>query len=1098
MGYELYYNPGYKEPKKPPVNVDISGKDTSKSGLGFDALPEGQLPSAAGVEEDTEYMGAERVRNIVPAPLRGFVDKNAPFPISEMGGVYDPLTKTVTDTDPDTIFPGSPEQERINKEGYEKRIRALVEGEPVIISDINQIIGPATETETSRIISSKSGLEQALFGLADNEKEFVEVLNQKLGEGNFRYKFDKDAGLLEPKYYVSVKREDGTFTPYSTVTKTFTDGLARASINLAYEAGASVAVFAGATAVAAKVGIALPVAGLVVAPLTLAYLLYTGGKGKEAFRQFIKESIDIKDDELNDAMDYLDKIGTVLIPGAGTSMEELSGVLETFPLFGRLKSTLKLMKNAVSKKLNTYAKQQATPGNYESAVKSIDTVKKTQAGGDLDIGIPLEGLILSQVKDNVIIRRIASLAAQTTAVIPGRVRKQMQSAVDYITKYKENIGAGNFGEFRDLVNNIGKFYQSTKKSATEIDYKKAGTSLIELTNIFKFLRAREAEGLYNKVFEKTANVTYNLDGIRKLIPVIGQDIIPTTQAGKKGIKGDVLPEVRGESAFNNLTRVLLKLGKVVDNKGNLNRQQITAAINDYKKLYPGEAADFDKIANNPGRILLLFASRYGKMARELYREGLTTSNPSLLKASMDLRKGLLDLIGKPNQKVPGLAQNLKIANSQYNETFELLGTEIQISMREGAKPKLTGIKEPGETPTALIGGKGPTSAGPSVSPTVTLENMGKIESYVKRELNKLDGPGLIEAIKKGTAKGRKGAAKVTEDDILGMTNLQEMFRKVLNDKILAISQRYADSKQAEDALLKYLDSFDKSALRKLGITETDELELRAASRTITELNKGGFRDLVGADLDADTAFGQIFTDILQDPKKLTTTLRKMLDVTQISGPLTKEGVGPALSSAQQVENLRKGLLESIFSLENNGGGILKLVTQNSPTARVGTVSIDANKLMQFNNLIQTTPIFKRILKEQDFKVLDGLSTYVATVQKAGTDAGSALSGAQLVGNMFTLDFFKFASGVARLSAQKRISELFTNQTFVDLVSGMGSMKELTKGQKFREILFGKGAIGQGVATVALNIKKEQAQSPAVDQTNKMLEKKEGYKYYEPK
>ena len=1079
MGYRQYYKPGSTEPEKPPINVDISGKDTSKSGLGFDALPEGQLPSAAGVEEDTEYMGAERVRNIVPAPLRGFVDKNAPFPISEMGGVYDPLTKTVTDTDPDTIFPGSPEQERINKEGYEKRIRALVEGEPVIISDINQIIGPATETETSRIISSKSGLEQALFGLADNEKEFVEVLNQKLGEGNFRYKFDKDAGLLEPKYYVSVKREDGTFTPYSTVTKTFTDGLARASINLAYEAGASVAVFAGATAVAAKVGIALPVAGLVVAPLTLAYLLYTGGKGKEAFRQFIKESIDIKDDELNDAMDYLDKIGTVLIPGAGTSMEELSGVLETFPLFGRLKSTLKLMKNAVSKKLNTYAKQQATPGNYESAVKSIDTVKKTQAGGDLDIGIPLEGLILSQVKDNVIIRRIASLAAQTTAVIPGRVRKQMQSAVDYITKYKENIGAGNFGEFRDLVNNIGKFYQSTKKSATEIDYRKAGTSLIELTNIFKFLRAREAEGLYNKVFEKTANVTYNLDGIRKLIPVIGQDIIPTTQAGKKGIKGDVLPEVRGESAFNNLTRVLLKLGKVVDNKGNLNRQQITAAINDYK------------------RILLLFASRYGKMARELYREGLTTSNPSLLKASMDLRKGLLDLIGKPNQKVPGLAQNLKIANSQYNETFELLGTEIQISMREGAKPKLTGIKEPGETPTALIGGKGPTSAGPSVSPTVTLENMGKIESYVKRELNKLDGPGLIEAIKKGTAKGRKGAAKVTEDDILGMTNLQEMFRKVLNDKILAISQRYADSKQAEDALLKYLDSFDKSALRKLGITETDELELRAASRTITELNKGGFRDLVGADLDADTAFGQIFTDILQDPKKLTTTLRKMLDVTQISGPLTKEGVGPALSSAQQVENLRKGLLESIFSLENNGGGILKLVTQNSPTARVGTVSIDANKLMQFNNLIQTTPIFKRILKEQDFKVLDGLSTYVATVQKAGTDAGSALSGAQLVGNMFTLDFFKFASGVARLSAQKRISELFTNQTFVDLVSGMGSMKELTKGQKFREILFGKGAIGQGVATVALNIEKEQAQSPAVDQTNKMLEKKEGYKYYKP-
>ena len=268
-----------------PTNVDISGKDTSKSGLGFDALPAGQLPSAAGVESDTEYMGPERVRNIVPSPLLGYIDKNAPFRITEMGGVYDPLTKKLTTDETDVVSPR--EQELINMQGYANRINELVEGEPVIISNINQPIGPADSTETSRIISSKSGLEQSLFGLADTEKEFVNVLNQKLGEGNFRYKFDKDAALFEPKYYVSVKREDGSFTPYSTVTKTFTDGLARASINLAYEAGASVAIFAAGTATAAFVG-SLPVAGLVLAPVVLAYSLYTGGKGKEAFRTFIK------------------------------------------------------------------------------------------------------------------------------------------------------------------------------------------------------------------------------------------------------------------------------------------------------------------------------------------------------------------------------------------------------------------------------------------------------------------------------------------------------------------------------------------------------------------------------------------------------------------------------------------------------------------------------------------------------------------------------------------------------------------------------------------------------------------------------------------
>ena len=358
MGYRQYYNPGSTEPEKPPINVDISGKDTSKSGLGFDALPPGQLPSDVGIEQDTEYMGAGRVRNIVPDPVLGYRDKNAPFRISEMGGVYDPLTKKLTTDETDLVT--QREQELINMQGYANRINKLVKGEPVIISNINQPVGPGDSTETSRIISSKPGLEQSLFGLADTENEFVDVLNQKLGEGNFRYVFDKDAALLEPKFYVSVKREDGTFTPYSTVTKTFTDGLARGSINLAYEAGASIAVFGGAVTLAAAAG-SLPVAGFILAPVVLAYSLYTGGKGKEAFRNFIKDQgLGIRDEELNPAMDYLDKLVSILTPGAGTPMEELSGALESIPLLGRLKATFKLMKDGVAKKLNTFLKDQAT------------------------------------------------------------------------------------------------------------------------------------------------------------------------------------------------------------------------------------------------------------------------------------------------------------------------------------------------------------------------------------------------------------------------------------------------------------------------------------------------------------------------------------------------------------------------------------------------------------------------------------------------------------------------------------------------------------------------------------------------------------------
>ena len=1080
-----------------PTNVDISGKDTSKSGLGFDALPEGQLPSGVGLESDTEYMGAGRAQNIVPDPVLGYRDKNAPFRVTEMGGIYDPLTKKLTTDETDVVSPR--EQELINMQGYANRIDNLVEGEPVIISNINQPIGPADSTETSRIISSKSGLEQSLFGLADTEKEFVDVLNQKLGEGNFRYKFDKDAALFEPKYYVSVKREDGSFTPYSTVTKTFTDGLARASMNLSYEAGASIAVFAGATAVATMVG-AAPAVGLLLAPVVLGYSLYMGGKGKEAFRTFIKDQgFNIRDEDLNPAMDFLDKITSIVKPGGGTSMEELSGLLETIPLAGRLKSTIMLMKDSVSKKLSTYLKEAATPGNYESAIKSSDVIKASKVdGSDLNVGIPLENLIFAQIKDNVIIQRISSLASQTTAVIPGKVRDQMQSAVSYLNKFKENVGQGNFKQFKDAVNNVGTYYQTVKSKVTDKNFKDLGTSLIELENIFKYLRGKESEGLYNKVFSKTEGAVYNLDTIRQIIPNINRDIIPITEGKKKGVKAELFPEIRGEAAFNNLTRVFMKLGKlkvvgddVVEETGkvtggNLNRQQVTAAIKAFKKLYPNENIDFSKVGTNPARILQIFASRYGKMAREIYREGLPTYNPTLAKNSMVMRNAILDLIGKPNKEIKGLATDLKVANSHYKQTYDLTSAEPQVAISLGAKPGPAGIREPGEGPTSLIGSRGPGSPGPSVSPTVTISNMADMEDYVTKELAKLNDTQVAEALKSGTKTGRDGK-QITVEQIKGLTNLRETFKNIINTKIQGLGQRNIDETLPDNAVVSYLNSFDTAALRKLGISEVEEAEFRASSRTITELNRGGFRDTVGADLASDTPFENIIVNMFNRPDEITTTLTKMLDV-----------ANTAKQPMREIVNIRRGLLNAILSFES---GVFKPVTQNAPTGRIGTDIIDSDRFLNLTRQIQTMPIFKDILRPDDFKVLDGLSTYVATVQRSGTDAGSALSGAQLIGNLFTLDPMKFISGLTRLSAQKNISRLFTDETFVDIMSGLSARKQMTSGEKLKEYFFGKGAVGQAIATIALNIEKEKNQSPAIDQTKDMLSKKDrlqqGYKYYRP-
>ena len=1067
-----------------PTNVDISGKDTSRSGLGFDALPEGQLPSATGVEEDTEYMGAERVKNIVPDPVLGYRDKNAPFRISEMGGIYDPLTKKATTDETDLVT--QREQKLINMQGYASRINKLVKGEPVIISNINQPVGPGDSTETSRIISSKPGLEQSLFGLADTENEFVDVLNQKLGEGNFRYVFDKDAALLEPKFYVSVKREDDTFTPYSTVTKTFTDGLARGSINLAYEAGASIAVFGGAVTLAAAAG-SLPVAGFVLAPVVLAYSLYTGGKGKEAFRNFIKDQgLGIRDEELNPAMDYLDKLVSILTPGAGTSMEELSGLLETIPLVGRLKSTFKLMKDGVAKKLNTFLRDQATPGNYESAVASSKIVQQSKAdGSDLNIGIPLESLIFNQIKDNVIVDRLAGLASQTVAIIPAKVRAQMQSAAKYLNQYKFNVGEGNFGAFREAVNNVGDYYTKMKTKATARNFSDVGTSLIELDNIFRYLRARESRGLYNKVFDKTKNSVYNLDKIREKVPTIDQYIAPVTDKKGKKMTAELFPPEKGEAKYGDLTRIFLRLGRLkIDKNGNvveeagkvtganLTRQSVTAAIKAYRKLYPDEILDTQYIETNPGKILQLFASKYGKLARDVYGEGGSAPNGTLRENSILMRNAILDLIGNPNKKIPGIANDLKAANQHYKRTFDLTSSTIQTQARIATK-RGTDVPEPGEVPTALIGTRGATGTGPSVSPTQTITNLAEIEDYVTRELSKLTDDNVAKALKEGTK-----TPGVTKEAILGLTQLRNSFREVVDAKLLGIGQRNIDEAQPDTALISFLDRFDPKALRNLGISEAEEQEARRASRTITELFRGGFREATGVDLDAATKFGTIFANIVQSPQTVTTNLRKMIDAAKLGKP-------PADSDIA-MENLRRGLLDGILSRES---GVFESIAKNTPQGRVGTDRINANNFINIVRTVQDTPIFKEILTTQDFEVLKGLSTYVATIQKSAADAGSALSGAQIIGNLFTLDPSKFISGLARLSAQKNMSKLFTNDTFVQIMSGLGDIPAMTNKQKIKEIFFGDGAVGQAVATIALAAQREQAETPAVTQTKRMLDKK---------
>ena len=54
--------------------------------------------------------------------------------------------------------------------------------------------------------------------------------------------------------------------------------------------------------------------------------------------------------------------------------------------------------------------------------------------------------------------------------------------------------------------------------------------------------------------------------------------------------------------------------------------------------------------------------------------------------------------------------------------------------------------------------------------------------------------------------------------------------------------------------------------------------------------------------------------------------------------------------------------------------------------------------------------------------------YCAT---AGTDAGAALSGAQLISNLYTFDPRKFISAITRIAAQRRVAQFIASGTMAE-------------------------------------------------------------------
>ena len=282
------------------------------------------------------------------------------------------------------------------------------------------------------------------IGFAQNDEQFINGLNATLGEGNYRYIIDKDAPFLSPKYYVSVIDDTGEFSKFSPVTPSFKEQVQRYGAAYGLDIAVDSAAVGTALAAGAYVGGISGAAGVVTAPIAFLYTLYTLNQGAAKGKNFLREELQLKEDEANSFIRAITGLGKVINPISGTvffqsdadedewneNFEALLGTGFAFP--GAVADNVALAM-ARAREAGLLGEKSKIGQMYKSAVSAQETAEK----------YGLSDLILSQINSNKIIQRLTSLSEQTTIIIPNKLKEQMQSAVNFLQKEAKKVGTGD-------------------------------------------------------------------------------------------------------------------------------------------------------------------------------------------------------------------------------------------------------------------------------------------------------------------------------------------------------------------------------------------------------------------------------------------------------------------------------------------------------------------------------------------------------------------------------------------------------------------------------------------------------------------------------
>ncbi len=974
----------------------------------------------------------------------------------------------------------------------------------------------------SKLINEKSELldldGQNLLYLADTPEQYLNVMEQMFGEGNVRMITDEgiNNSIFAPKYYVSVKQDDDTYTDFAPATVGAADFIERYLPGMgvetaAYLPGLPLAIKAGAMAAGAS-GVLAPVTG----PAVFAYTLFSYAKGVEGGRQFLQDYYELNDEQADAWENYIDVMRSVtdttkeiVFPewlqdmmddreqGAkdfftpegelrdftsllftpsdnekGSTPEEsfqrFAGYVNA--AFGAIPAFRATFNSAISKLYESGAVK-VVSNKIESAVRTQSNVVRTMGEGAKKLADPLflgkdnalKYLTIPQIYKSKILGRLTSLVSQSSLKIDEALRSQMQSAAKYIDAFKDKFGGGNFQSYLNAVEGIGNTLKSYKNmappelAATDRSLLEIGESIGTLEEVFLAMRGMASEGQYNNIFSELKNATYDLNSIRELVPGNIRKIIPVTGAASKPKTpvdaGQVSP-AKGEIQFETLLNEIMILGTTKkDGSRLLSPQGEKAAVAKFEKDHPEFNFDPEDITS-PAELLHLYAKRFGDLAVNTFGEGAPAFNRGRYKQAMAMREALLKLIGNPKGVSDNVAnairERLNAANKYSSDTFTLTKTAAQTASRISRRSDET--QETGQIASDILY--------PKQEMTRTVQNIAEQSQQVKTFLaDESNVKELTEYIIRKNKNVNLGQStpKVNE----AFDNIQAYFRSRLDDALSRMSTADTSIQEAPKFLDNVLAEFKDPALRRaLGLTDEVEQTLRQDAAMLARFQTSPILLQAREMVSSGSNFKELFQNIDWSNKK---DIRTALQDLQL--PIRRE-VQPE-AKEQLKKELRKGLIDYIFSTES---GVLRQSTKSGVLEDFGDIIVEGDKLSKLINDLDDTGAFRDILLDTDKGAMEVIAEYSGVVKAQIADAGSALSGAQVIGNMFTLDPRKFASGIARLSSQNRIASLLVSPKMVDVLLGKG--KPMTKAEKIKNMFFGKTSIGNIVYMEAMGDRDE--------------------------